>query len=468
MANNALSLSSLPASVREVWDKKYAELIGSATSDDEELQLIRALRERVRGGLVWTESGAEVMLGKAARWTPAAVRSAAGVGIDDVEANKRNFFRFMAVLGVGMVVVLALIFWPMIFRKRTDVSTTESADAIRATFVAPIAIDAANLRLSLDVPRSLEIVGQPFQVQPGEIAENGGIKSPELKNGTVAWFASPANWLFGASQTLVQSLQVGDQIMARTATGRVLLFVVDSVTDVEPQQIEALAQRRAGLVLFPLPSTQTIVRVVAARYDPSSEQIEDTVTTAKINQVITISGGQLIIKTVNINRDAAGLYIVEVGGEASVNYPAPMLDIEGQMYPAAGGLRSGPFTTAFATSNLGAAQLVVGDSRIDLGVLEPPHLSAQITGVTVENNEIHIQFLLTAIGGKAMLQATDLALVTDNGGEIAPIAQPPQIESVPGQDTPTEAVFPLPRNAQIVRIRLLNQIWEITLPEKTH
>jgi hypothetical protein len=63
----------------------------------------------------------------------------------------------------------------------------------------PVLVEVGGQKLALDAPRSLEIAGGAYQVMAGEVQQSGALKYPALRENTVVWFPSPANWLIGAS-----------------------------------------------------------------------------------------------------------------------------------------------------------------------------------------------------------------------------------------------------------------------------
>jgi hypothetical protein len=225
-----------------------------------------------------------------------------------------------------------------------------------------------------------------------EVTAAGGLKYPQgVSTEMAVWFPSPANWLQGVNARVARAEKVGDVIVGRTATGRVLRFVVDDVRDVRPQEVEALAQQRAGLALFPLISLGETVRVVSARYD--------------------WSGGN---RTRDERRhgDAARRRRVDRARQdrlcrVTVRYAATqplagpvLLDVDRQLYPARWRhvwLRASSFRRSARRSSRQADRALLGD-------LPAPRLAGDVAGVALAGTDLVLTVTLSAESGAAWLR----------------------------------------------------------------
>jgi hypothetical protein len=460
----------IDAKTLEAWKRRYAQEIGGAATDDEELAKIRAQRERFKAGLTWDENGNDVHIGVQQEWTPEAVRGAAG-DVRTGEAPRAMLYVVGGVMLTLFACMLTVLFWPSgstaaASTTRTPVVTTSQTRAPGLALGLPVIVSGDN-RLPFDAPRSLEIARQPFQVSAGKIAENGGLQFTPIEGAQAVWFPSPANWMFGLSQNVIDALQFNDVIIARTSAGSTRQFVVDGIDNVAPQEIEKLTQRRAGLVMFPLPSKRLQVRLVSARYDPTGE-MATTVTAAQggARQIVNFKNGQAIVLEPQIARSADGLYVVTVTGEVSVPASAAALEINGQLYPASGELRAAVFNLPFTVSELGRAALLLDETRIDLGTLKAPTLSGQMIAAQVTGKMLKLTITLAAQGGQAGIRPGDVVMMDDvlKREVSAQSMQPPSAMIAPGQPQTVTFQFALPAQGGSVRIKVIDQLWQIDAP----
>jgi hypothetical protein len=441
---------NIPAAILEKWEAWYAREIGSAPTDQEELTRVREYLARARDGFTLTEDGAQAHVGRRT-WTPAAVQAVAQAARPAATAQQRRVLLVVLVLApLVACVVLAVMLGPMLTRggKRAAPETTPG---VLPTAV-PVLVEVGGQKLALGAPRSLEIQGAALQVVAGEVTAAGGLKYPQGVSAEMAvWFPSPANWLLGVDARVAQAVHAGDVIVGRTATGRVLRFVVDDVRDVRPQEVEALAQQRAGLALFPLKSAGETVRVVSARYDPTGEQPEAE-TAPAVSSTLIVTG-------VGIERGRDGLYRVTIAYTATA--PAMgtvLLDVDGQLYPAAP--ESTPGAARFAVVALGQAELHAGAERVQIGALDPPALAGEVAGVALTGTNLIVTVTLSSTTGAAWLRPGDIAL--QDGGEVAPAqTTPAEVYVAPGALITATLRFARPAG-DIVRVRVFDELWEVT------
>ena len=476
----------IPAEVREAWERRYYELVGSAGDDADELRRIDELLARVDAGLSWTETGEELFIGSTSEWSESAVRTAAGEGTDS-DANRRRLVLFIGGALAVMLVLIALVLVPVFARGSRRASagpaaatppTAEVADAA----IVPVAVASGNTRLPLDSPRSLELRGQAYPIVTGKLDKAGAVVVPNLDDPerVAVWFASPVNWLIGMDEVAVRSLLPGERLTARTGTGRVLTFVVDEVADVPPQAIDQLAQTRPGLTLFPLPASGPDIHLVSARYEFEGEAPGVAAGAAtQFGAGVRLAGGQAALSGLFVEAQPDGLFAVTVLGQAALDagqMAVPVqaaLDIAGQVYaPVApvAPLGAGPFKLAFRVPAVGAADLVLNGERLSLGTLTAPALSAQIVGVALDDRAVTLTLAVTAAGGAASPRPGDLAISLSAGRDraaLAPVSVSPDAPIVAGQPASLTVVFQLPEPPErpaVFQATLFGQLWEIEVP----
>jgi hypothetical protein len=462
----------ITAATREAWLTKYnAEIATPAADYADEVRRAKELLAKVKTGLVWTETGQEAHIGKV-KWDKESVAVAAGdTPLTEADLAKRRRNAIIVVVAAAVVLVI-LGFFVMPKGKPNNPAATSAAEATQlADFVPPETVDDSNLRLPVDVPRTLEIAQVAYQVLSGKVSKSGQLSYPEMAGAQGVWFPSPVNWVVGLPEQTVTSLQVGDAIVARTIAGRALRFVVFTIEDVAPQTNELLAQRRAGLTLFPLPSSSANVRVVYARFDAALDEVEAPAA-AGIGTPVPVEDGQFVVTDVEVaQQPAGGLYSVWVSGRAAVGLVAPRLEVDGQPYPAlTDGLQEN-FRAEFVVPGLGSAQFVVGGARVELGALPVPTLAAAITDMRVVNGgqTLEVDVVLTALHGTAQFQASDAALqlpstpAYEQPLENAPLEMSPSgpVAVSPGTPTNVTLRFSWLPALTSTRLRLLNTLYQV-------
>ena len=161
-------------------------------------------------------------------------------------------------------------------------AAVESADAtatplptLEAELLASI-VDASGVKTGLVAPRTLEIKGVSFVVQPVKIA--AGDWPPPDDERAASWvFGTVVNYVMGLESTpdnkaLLASLKAGDEMLLRMSTGPAYRFAFADVVRVAPQASEVFRQTRPGLTLALLNETSDSSRIVVrAVYLPDSE-----------------------------------------------------------------------------------------------------------------------------------------------------------------------------------------------------
>lgn len=482
------------AEVRERWEAKYANSIGTAATDQEELRLIDELVARVRNGTVWSETGEEFFLGSQTEWTPETVRAVATGDVKGPDAAAST--RALLIGGGVIVAVLAVAIWFIFFRGGSKptarVTPTVVATALPSNIQAVASVNGAVIvnskaqELPLDAPRSIEVGGRVFPVVAGTVDKAGRIQLPQVSDQTTpaVWFTSPVNWLVAIDEDTVRAVQKGSLITARTLAGRVLTFTVDDITEAQPQEIERLAQQRPGIVLFPLRSSATLVHLVSGRYDASTERPQDVaLADTGVGQAVRLAGGQLAISGSFVERLADGSFALHALGSTALDagsdsLSAPTLEVDGQLYmpQSDSPLGQGDFSLTYVLPSLGHAMIVAADQRIDIGTLTPPVVTADLTKATLdasgEQPVLVITVLVRVSGGSAEVRAGDLALqlldtrTVGSQAEI-PVAplwlEPDPARIVPDQPLSLTARFALNGTATRARLTAFGRLWELDL-----
>jgi len=270
---------------------------GGAADDAAELSLARdILFAVVNEGLTPTADGGQSLVRRSAMdWSdPAAIKAAqatsGGNGRKSMAAGPakmKDMIQGILMLAAGLAAAI-WFFWPSGGGKATDVATPEVAETVEAgaqfpstpapTLEAELLSDIvdAGVKTALVVPRTLEISGVSFVVQPVQI-ESGDWPLPDDAR-AVSWvYGSVINYALGMQATpdnkaLLRLIKAGDVLTLRMSTGPVYRFAFADLVQVAPQSSEIFRQNRPGLTLALLGDEAEPMRVVLrALYLPDSE-----------------------------------------------------------------------------------------------------------------------------------------------------------------------------------------------------
>jgi hypothetical protein len=140
-------------------------------------------------------------------------------------------------------------------------------------------VDAGGVKTGLVVPRTLEIKGVSFVVQPVIIVA-GDWSLPDDPR-AVSWvYGTVVNYALGLEATsenrqLLASLQAGDELLLRMSTGPAYRFAFADLVRVAPHASEIFRQNRPGLILALLGEEEQSTRVVLrAIYVPNTDPDE--------------------------------------------------------------------------------------------------------------------------------------------------------------------------------------------------
>ncbi|MHC4816286.1 MAG: hypothetical protein ACYTFN_24805 [Planctomycetota bacterium] len=279
---------------------------GGAQDDAGELDIANdILAAVVNDGLTPTaDGGASYVRRGAVDWSdPATLQAAqAAVGSGSRAPAPKGTSRKKELLQGAAIIMLALLaigwfFWPSADADRQAtadqdvvlaaagpggeaidgalfVPTPTAVPTLETELLADI-VEAGTKTKQLVVPRTLEIKGVSFVIQPVKVGV-GDWPPPEVER-AVSWVHSTViNYVMGlegtpANKELLASLQPGSQLLLRMSTGVVYRFVYADTVRVAPQASEIFWQNRPGLTLVLLGDAAETRVVIRALYVPDLE-----------------------------------------------------------------------------------------------------------------------------------------------------------------------------------------------------
>lgn len=283
----------------EFYRRRLTEAANGTVLDDEaELEIARDILQAVQnGGLTPDADGGESYVRRGAMdWTdPAtlqAVKATSAGGSSRPLRRDRNrrsdMWQGMLIIGVALLAGVWFL-WPSghdeaepgetvepiaLAAENTEITPTP-LPTLEAALLADI-VDASGVKTTLVVPRTLEIRGVSFVVQPVKI-RTGDWPQPDDER-AVSWiYGTVINYVMGleatpANKALLASLQSGDELVLRMSTGPAYRFAYIGMVRVSPQASELFRQTRPGLTLALLGDSDQATRVVIqAGYIPDSD-----------------------------------------------------------------------------------------------------------------------------------------------------------------------------------------------------
>jgi hypothetical protein len=269
---------------------------GGGNEDREDLEIARDIYlAAVNDGLTPTADGGFSHLRPGTTdWTdPAtieATQSATGSGkrrrgTSGGQSSRKDMLQGLAAFAVA-IVALAWFFWPSGESQGEEAMTpTVEAEAVAGdvtptplpTLEAELLADIVDgVKTDLVVPRTLEIKGVSFVVQPVRITA-GDWPLPDDER-AVSWvYGTVVNYVLGLeaspqNKELLASLSLGDELLLRMSTGSAYRFAYLDAMRVAPQASEVFRQNRPGLTLTLLGDEGQAARVIVrATYIPDSE-----------------------------------------------------------------------------------------------------------------------------------------------------------------------------------------------------
>lgn len=491
---NDLGLNSEDVKVFEQFYQRRLLEAGGASDDAQELEIARdILAAVVNDGLTPTaDGGASYVRRGAVDWTdPAtmqAARTAVGAGNNTRpqakgKSGKKDLLQGVAFIALALLAI-GWFFWP----SGDDPATTSGEEdvalaapgaqqgndelfmptptpvpTLETELLADI-VEAGTKTKELVVPRTLEIKGVSFVVQPVKIGV-GDWPLPEVER-AVSWVhGTVINYVMGlegspANKELLASLQPGNQVLLRMSTGVVYRFVYADTVRVAPQASEIFWQNRPGLTLVLLGDEAETRVVIRALYVPDLElnvRSDTPVKRATPGQRavlddrlwLTYLGSEIVPAPETLAGYAyLGVnYVVEyVGGDLPLLTAAFMhhLEADGLTYPtvSAGGavpypalperlLPRQPLTTTvvYAIPQNILRQELIWEFAADpaggekLQVVIPPHEGPLAPEVAVKEVELDNGVLVLALEITAALNNITLnpADIQVQGGTVSPV-----------------------------------------------
>lgn len=290
---------------------------GGARDDTEELALARDILQAViNDGLTPTaDGGASYIRRGALDWSdPATIQAAqatsggrkgqsrsAAVGGNSMLRSK-ELLQGLAMLA-AVLVIAGWYVWPLLFGPNQSTPAKEKggtptpevvtytlessheagptpAPTLQTDLLADI-VEAGGVKTGLVAPRTLEIKGVSFVVQPVRVLA-GDWPLPDDPR-AVSWvYGTVVNYALGLTATpenqqLLASLQSGDELLLRLSTGVSYRFAVADLVRVAPHASEIFRQNRPGLILALLGDEAQPSRVVLRGvYVPNTDPDEAT------------------------------------------------------------------------------------------------------------------------------------------------------------------------------------------------
>ena len=298
------------------YDQRIREA-GAAMDDQAELETARdLLRSIVTDGLTPTgDGGVSYIRRNAADWTdPATTLAAQAAAGGSRETGRRGQTDVIRTVLIFMGVLIFggwYFFWSGGDGAETELDETaavepaEEATASDLTTPVPTLeaellsdiVDSAGVKTRLVVPRTLEIKGVSFVVQPVKVT-SGDWPLP-FEERAVSWvYGTVVNYVMGlaaspANKQLIAELKNGDELLLRMSTGPAYRFTVVGLVRVSPQSSESFRQNQPGMTLVLLGDEAQETRVVVqATYRPESElglKPEAEVHKAAVGETVTLN-----------------------------------------------------------------------------------------------------------------------------------------------------------------------------------
>ncbi|MBE7550028.1 MAG: type IV secretion system DNA-binding domain-containing protein [Anaerolineales bacterium] len=192
----------------------------------------------------------------------------------------------------ALLAVLAILYWQFgpsnwsATEEVTPEATSEAGGRVTPTPIPTLEsellaniVDAAGVKTGLVAPRTLEIKGVSFVVQPVKIT--AGDWPPPDDERAASWvYGTVINYVMGleatpANKQLIASLRAGDELLLRMSTGPAFHFAFVDAVRIAPQASELFRQARPGLTLALLEDGEQPDRaIVRAAYARARARIE--------------------------------------------------------------------------------------------------------------------------------------------------------------------------------------------------
>jgi hypothetical protein len=182
----------------------------------------------------------------------------------------------------------------------TPFPTTSSSTTINQEPLVVGVSPSDTISVTLDVPATLSLRGQTFTVQPQAIGADG-IWAPDLDGNTAAWvFGTVVNYVFAmqdtpATRTLLEQLNVGDEITMVTQNGLTFAFTFNSRQEVAPNNRDIFNQQTPGTTIVLLGDGQENRLVVNGRYVVSDTAGNIQANTVELGEPVQLGDLQITV-----------------------------------------------------------------------------------------------------------------------------------------------------------------------------
>ncbi|MCA9874502.1 MAG: DUF4352 domain-containing protein [Anaerolineales bacterium] len=156
------------------------------------------------------------------------------------------------------------------------------------------------ISVTLDMPATLTLRGQSFTVQPQVIGADG-VWTPDIEEGSAAWvFGTIVNYVFGLPdtadmRTLLEQLDVGDEIEMVTQSGMTYTFSFNSREEVAPNNRDIYTQQVPGTTIVLVGNRNENRLVVNGRYVVSDTAGNIQANTVELGEPVQLGDLQVTV-----------------------------------------------------------------------------------------------------------------------------------------------------------------------------
>ncbi|GIK42100.1 MAG: hypothetical protein BroJett011_59330 [Chloroflexota bacterium] len=422
---------------------------GGVRDDLDELEVARDILKAVMDdGLTPTEDGSESYIRRGAmNWAdPAAIQATQatstnsgglktrGMTAPGGKTSSKEMIQGILMLIAGLAVAI-WFFWPAKGKEapKTEQPTVESTVEFSAeATVTPIPtlqsellsdIVGGGVKTSLVVPRTLEVKGVSFVVQPMQITSGDWPLSDDER--AVSWiYGTVINYTLGMHATpdnkaLLSSLGPGDTLILRMSTGPVYRFAFADIVRVSPQSSEIFRQTRPGMTIALLGDEEASTRIVIrALYLSESDLGMDMTAPVKNTNL-----GETVVLADTLRLTPLGSRSVELQGMNMPGYKFLTVDFTIEN-------KSGlPFTTSSFIHHIKAA----GMTYAAVSVL--PQVNSQLPypplPAVLQASDVVTTTAVYAVPEAGLAETLVWSFAPDPTGEDVEVSLPPNTTSPP-------------------------------------
>jgi hypothetical protein len=357
----------------------------------------------------------------------------------DLLRNQPPWLLAVVLIAFVLVIVLGVLaFWPDSDRAGRE-PTPENT--IAPEYVLPpadslLTVSGTPVPQS-SVPISITVKGISFDVLPSRVQEDGELRYPEGESGTAVWvYGTIVNYVMGieqtrANNTLVESLQAGDEITMTTTSGMIYRFGFTAREKLDMTDPELFVQRRPSITLVTLGGRAENRVVVRSTYlgmkegvEEASEPVVSVGEPAQLGDVrLTVLGTSYVYEGEEVP-EGWGFYLVEYQIE---NFSQQVLDpnrFRMQLQDGAGTSYSVNLPASQA-GTFGFLMLTIPPNTVAQGTagylvpapLQGPRLSWSFSRLDTPENVVKV--LIDFQSPQETVDPRRLAVVTLTGAELS-------------------------------------------------